>query len=368
MTDPSMAPETPDVAETLSFLRRFADMMANGYNAAYLRRAADLVETLTARMIAASDEEELWRYKYETLSRHADALEAECDALKHDIDGHLDITTSVLSERDAIAGTLQSREAELAELRDILNRERDEHVAKLQANEEAVAGLRLAFDREREALQGNAKTRDGEVDQLRHAFEQEREQLKTAVRAGEQSLAELRLYVESERAEFQARLKVSGDELAAFRIVAERERDVLTEKVTALEAKRVELRAAFERISDLRTQTAERPAISGGVDPRYAEAESLPAQPGELSPTAKEASAVVPKTTLRQVRAQFEYLAKECIPRGDIASQVMCELGAHAMDIALTAGGAKDHLPVGEVALRILAPSSTASLTTADTV
>jgi chromosome segregation ATPase len=364
MTDPSMAPETPDVAETLSFLRRFADMMANGYNAAYLHRAADLVETLTARVIAASDEEELWRYKYETLSRHADALEAECDALKHDIDGHLDITTSVLSERDAIAGTLQSREAELTELRDVLNRERDEQAAKLQAQEEALAGLRLAFDREREAVNANAEARNVEVDALRHAFEEEREQLKTAVRAGEQSLAELRLHLESERAEFQARLRVSGDELAAYRIVAERERDALKEKVTALEAKRAELRAAFERISDLRTQTAERPAVAGGLDPLDAEAEPLPAQPGELTPAAKEASAVVPKTTLRQVRAQFEYLAKECIPRGDIASQVMCELGAHAMDIALTAGGGKDHLPVGEVALRILAPSSAASLAT----
>jgi len=51
MTEPSMAPEkTPDVAETVSFLRRFADLMANGYNAAYLRRASDLLETLTARV------------------------------------------------------------------------------------------------------------------------------------------------------------------------------------------------------------------------------------------------------------------------------------------------------------------------------
>jgi hypothetical protein len=34
MAEPSMAPETPDVAETVSFLRRFADLMSNGYNAA----------------------------------------------------------------------------------------------------------------------------------------------------------------------------------------------------------------------------------------------------------------------------------------------------------------------------------------------
>ena len=66
MTDTAVAPETPDVAETVSFLRRFAEMMANGYNGAYLRRAADLLEGLTAQAISASDEEGLWQDKYET--------------------------------------------------------------------------------------------------------------------------------------------------------------------------------------------------------------------------------------------------------------------------------------------------------------
>jgi hypothetical protein len=81
-----------------------------------------------------------------------------------------------------------------------------------------------------------------------------------------------------------------------------------------------------------------------------------------------ETSAVVPKATLRQARAQFEYLAKQCIPRGDIASQVMCELGAHTMDIALTSGGEPADFPVGEMALSILAPGVSAAPATADTV
>jgi len=51
-----MTPEAPDVAETASFLRRFADLMSNGYNATYLHRAADLLDTLTVRVTAASDE------------------------------------------------------------------------------------------------------------------------------------------------------------------------------------------------------------------------------------------------------------------------------------------------------------------------
>jgi hypothetical protein len=50
MTEPSMTPEAPDVAETASFLRRFADLMSNGYNATYLHRAADLLDTLTIRV------------------------------------------------------------------------------------------------------------------------------------------------------------------------------------------------------------------------------------------------------------------------------------------------------------------------------
>jgi predicted nucleic acid-binding Zn-ribbon protein len=305
-----------------------------------LHRAADLLKTLTARVIAASDEEQLWRYKYETLTRHADALEGECDALKHDIEGHLSVTSSILTERDALRASLQSRESEISELRD-------------------------AFDREREALKATAKVRDEEVEQLRRAFEDERGELKAAIKAGEQSLAELRLALEGECAGFQTRVKASGDELAAFRVASEHERDALTMKVDALEAKRAELRSAFERISDLRIQTAGSGSSVPGKPELEAQARPIPAQRREMDSAVKETSAVVPKTTLRQVRAQFEYLAKECIPRGDIASQVMCELGAHTMDLALTAGGETDRLPVDEVALSILAPSGSTSLATA---
>src|SRR5437762_12998382 len=88
MTDPSMSPEMPNIADTARFLRRFADLMSNTYNATYLQRAAELLETLTARVLAASDEDALWRYKYESFTHHANALEAECDPVKHDIEVH----------------------------------------------------------------------------------------------------------------------------------------------------------------------------------------------------------------------------------------------------------------------------------------
>ena len=65
-------------------------------------------------------------------------------------------------------------------------------------------------------------------------------------------------------------------------------------------------------------------------------------------------SAIVPRETLRQARAQFEFLAKECVRRGDVATQAMCELGAHTMDQALVTGETTQPSPVGEVALSII--------------
>jgi hypothetical protein len=361
MTEPSMAPEkTPDVAETVSFLRRFADLMANGYNAAYLHRASDLLETLTARVIAASNEDELWRYKYETLSGHTGELETECEVLKNDIEGHLDITASVLAERDALGVMLQAREAELSELRDALSREREERAAKSAAHEESLAGLRLAFDQKREALQAALEARVGECDELRHALERERDDGAAKLTAHAGDLSGLRLVFDRERGELQAQLKARDDELALLHAASGHEHDALQGKVASLEAKRAELRSAFDRIDHLRNQAIEpkdgAAAIAAGKPGPAVAASTLAPQPSGRNPVPGEADAIVPKTTLLQARAQFEYLAREFIPLGDIASQVMCELGAYTMDLALVAAQPTHHLPVGDVARSILAP------------
>jgi hypothetical protein len=347
MTNPAVAPETPNVAETVGFLRRFAELMANGYNGAYLRRAADLLEGLTAQAVTASDEEGLWQDKYEALNRHAEALEAECDALKHDIDGHLEIASSLLAERNALGGALQAKDAELALLREALSRERDERAAKSTAHEEALNELRATFDQRRQALQATLETRVDECDQLRRDLDREREDGAAELTVRERELSELRLASDRERDELKAALRARGDELATFRVVSGREHDALREKVAALEAKRVELRSVFDRINVLRDQEV--------ISPAGAEA-ALLSPPLNGPEVAGEAHAIVPKTTLRQARAQFEYLAREFIPLGDIASQVMCELGAYNMDMALVGGQPNDHLPVGEVARNILAP------------
>jgi hypothetical protein len=359
MTESSVMPETtPDVAEIAGFLRRFADLLGNGHNATYLHRASELLESLTVRVTAASDEEQLWRYKYETLTRHTDELEAECDALRNDIEGHLDITSAVLAERDALGETLQATEAELSGLRDDLGRERDERAAKSGAHEEALTGLRVAFDQKREALQAALEAQAKECDELRHALERERDDGVANLAAREAELSGLRLAFDRERGELQAQLKARGDDIAVLRMASEREQEALKEKVAALEAKRAELRSAFDRISQLGTQTiapqerAERP-VAGRLG---FGAQESPLQRSVSNDAAGAPSAVVPKSTLLQARAQFEFLAREFIPLGDIASQVMCELGAYTMDLALVAGEPFDHLPVGEVARSILAP------------
>jgi predicted nucleic acid-binding Zn-ribbon protein len=339
VTDPSTAPDKPpDVAETVNFLRRFADLMANGYNAAYLHRASDLLETLTARVVAASDEENLWRYKYEALTQHANALEAECEELKHDVDGHLDLASSILTERDNFRAALRAREAELSE-------------------------LRVGFDQERAALKATLEARGEECDRLRGDMERERDDGAAKLAAREAELSEFRVAFDRERTDLQVQLKVRGDELAALRTVSEREQGALREKVASLEAKRAELRSAFDRINYLKDKTTER---QDGGD--HVQATLPPAQRGERDFAVGETDAVVPKATLRQARAQFEYLATQFIPLGDIASQVMCELGAYNMDLALVAGQQPDHLPVGEVARSILAPAASTAPVAADTM
>ena len=236
-------------------------------------------------------------------------------------------------------------------LREALNRERDERAAKSAAREEGLNWLRTAFDQKREALQATLEARVEECDQLRRDLEREREDGGARLAAREREHSELWLGFNRERDELQARMKARDDELATFRMASERERDALKEKVSALEAKRVELRSAFDPImppAGAEAAVAASPGAGTEVVP-------LPLLPNDPEAAAGETSTVVPITTLRQARAQFEFLAREFIPLGDIASQVMCELGAYTMDMALIGGQTNDHLPVGEVARSILA-------------
>ena len=362
MTDVSTPIEPPDVAETVGFLRRFSDLMANGHNATYLQRAAGLLESLSARVSAALDEEQLGRYKYETLARHADSLEAECDALRHDVEGHLDITSAILAERDALTATLREREIELSGLGEALNGERDKLIGKSAAHEAALAELRTAFDQDQLALKTTLDARDGELDQLRRGFETEHAQLVAKSTAQVKALAELHAAFDQERLALKATLGVRDKELEQLRRVFEREHEELAGKLKLREAELSELGLAFDRAqSELRSlQSSATLPVDADHSGRAVEATSLAAVDRAIAPD--KAHAIVPKATLQRARAQFQYLAKECIRRGDIPSQVMCELGVHALDLALTATEEPVHLPVREAALNILAPAQAESL------
>jgi chromosome segregation ATPase len=352
MTDPATVPEAAEAAETAHFLRRFADLMSNGQNAEYLMRAADLLDALMARATASSDEEQLWRYKYETLTHQNDELETECESLRHDIERHVKLSSFIITERDTLKTTLEGREAELLELgqglkreQDTLKREQEAAATKSQAHELALTELRTGFDQERVALKASLDASIKQIEQQRSEFHRERDELSAKLSQSEAVMAEFRRSFDRERDDWRSRLTSREDELAAIRVATANEHEELQQRIEALETKRAELRSAFDRISQLGVATDHRAEAQRGSP----SVQSQDRGSGENS-------AVVPKETLRQARAQFEFLANECVRRGDVATQAMCELGAHTMDQALVAEETSQPSSIGEVALSILEP------------
>jgi chromosome segregation ATPase len=371
MTDPATVPEAAEAAETAHFLRRFADLMSNGQNAEYLMRAADLLDTLITRVTTAFDEEQLWRYKYETLTHQNDELETEGESLRHDIERHVKLSSFIITERDTLKTTLQGRETELTELgnalkqeqdavkreQEMLKREREAAVAKSHEHELALAELRAGFDQERVALKASLEASIKQIDQQRGQFHRERDELSAKLSQSEAVMAEFRLAFDRERDDWQSRLRSREDELATLRVATANEHEELQQRIEALETKREELRSAFDRISQLgAAATDQRADASGGSTSQSRDRDAM-SQENRENRENREKSTVVPKETLRQARAQFEFLAKECVRRGDVATQAMCELGAHTMDQALVAEETRHSSPVGEVALSILGPS-----------
>ena len=359
MNDPAVVAEAPSAAETAHFLRRFADLMSSGHNASFLLRAAELLEDLSARSSAASDEEQLLRYKYETLTQHTDQLEAECERLKGDIEGHVSVAGLILAERDTLKATLEARQADLLDVIGALQREQDQSATQSQTHEGAVAELRVAFDQDRLALMAAADVSAKEIEQQRRVYEREHVELSAELKRREQDIAELRSGFDREREEMQSRLNSCEDALAALRGESGRESASLRAQIETLEANRAELRSGFERIS---LRVAPEPQALDGFGPngRETQRDLAAALCGDRH-LPHQASAVVPKETLRQARAQFAFLAEECIRRGDVATQAMCELGAHTMQKALIADERLDASPIGQVALSILTLSGSNS-------
>jgi DNA repair exonuclease SbcCD ATPase subunit len=185
--------------------------------------------------------------------------------------------------------------------------------------------------------------------------------LRAEVEALELERSKLRLAFDHERDALSAKVGGLEDERAKLCLAFDRERNALEAKVAALEDKRAKLGRAFNGIGFLRNQTME--DQSGANDP-------LKAKLAESDAALGETRFIVPETTLRQARAQFECLAEEFNELGDIVSRVMCEVGACRMDLALIAGAPEtDHLPDDQVAQSILAqPSGSASFASTGTV
>jgi DNA repair exonuclease SbcCD ATPase subunit len=342
MTDPAQA--SPSVVDTVRFLRRFADLMSNGQNSAWLLNAAILLENLSVRVVTSTGEGQLWHDKYQALVQDRERLEDECEALRNDIEGHLDLSRSLLGDRDTLDETLQARDAELGAANQALMGLREQLAAEAQAHEQAVEELHQEFDRDRDALGATIAARDEEIGQLREMLQGERDQSAQKLQALEARLAELQLNAEREREELQSRLSSSEGLIAALRSDAERDSEWMKTRISALEAQRVELRAALDRLGDLQTQAAS----PDHAAPSHSIAAVHPGPEGD--------SAVVPIATLRHARAQFEYLAKESIRRGDVATQVMCELSAHTLERVLLQASRAEHSSAGDIALSILEP------------
>ncbi len=264
----------------------------------------------------------------------------------------MNVAGFILAERDSLRTALETREAELLELSQELQRETDQSATASETHESAVTELRVAFDQDRLALMAAADVSAKEVDQQRRVFERERAEIAAELKRREDEVAELRLAFDREREELRSLLKSREDALLASRGNAERESADLREQIEVLEVKRDELRLTFERIGQLRVEPDR---FDSGRD--ESQGNPTPVAPGDRNSLAGEASAVVPKETLRQARAQFEFLAKECLRRGDLATQAMCELGAHAMQLALAADESADASPIGRMALNILSLS-----------
>ena len=364
MSDPVHVPEGPHVVETVRFLRRFADLMSNGQNADWLLNAASLLETLSGRVIDSMGEAQAWRDKHGALAQDHDRLEDECEALRNDIAGHLDLSRTLLGDRDTMAETLQARDAELGAANQALAGAREQLAAEALAQKQTFAQLRDQFDRERQSLSATIAARDEEIKQLRETLQDEREKSAQQLQSMEAKLAELQLGFGRERDELQSRLTSGEGLIATLRSDAERDSEWMKARISALETQRVELRAALDRLGEMQTQaagsnqgSADRPASA--ADPETSvrassDSGSAPAHP--------EGRALVPVATLRHARAQFEYLAKDCIRRGDVATQVMCELSAHTLEMALKEAERAEQSPAGRIALSILEPEQAASV------
>lgn len=211
--------------------------------------------------------------------------------------------------------------------------------------------LKLEIEELRTELGETINRNAMESAELRLALEHETDGLRARIQVGEQLLADSHGLLRGEREEFESQLNDRKVELAAIGAQYRQENEKLRARVVALEASQADSRAASDQTGAEQRRSPLETGPIAGVKLLNARSCTQNDEKGEIN-------IVVREGTLRQARAQFEHLARESILRGDVPSQIMCELGAHRIDVALDAGRSIDHVPVREMALEILSSTN----------
>jgi chromosome segregation ATPase len=385
MTKPMSASPTPSNphANIIDFLRQLAGIMGGGGNATLLEQAAAIIETLTDRAMAA---EQAWREQADehakavalrgTAERAYDVMHAKVVELQTELaesnrlaDSERNYFAEEAGRLEGIADDAEARlkaaNAELGELRGLDQRA---EVAALRA-EVAALRTRLAeskrlADTERTAHAEDAQRLRGLADNAEarlKAANAERDQLREAARTSEQRHAEItalraqfdesKRLADGERAvlagesqrlrgladDAEARLKAANAELDALRKSAEQTAEDRRSEAAALQAQLAERDRLAETEQTAHAEETER--LRRLAEAAEARLQAANAEIGELraSMTAIDQSiAVVPVNSLELARTQFTFLAEDFARNGDVISQTICEIGACAIDKALT--------------------------------
>jgi chromosome segregation ATPase len=277
--------------------------------------------------------------------------------------GHAEETQRLRGTADDAETRLKAANAELGELRETarVSEDRRAEIAALQArldeHNRFAESERTVFAEEARRLRGLAddaearlKTAGDELSELRGTAERASEDSRAEVAALQTKLADSNQMIESERAarteemqglravtdDAEARLKTIIAELGELRETARASEEPHPE-MAALQAQLAER----DRLADTeRASHAEEAGhLRGLAEAAEARLKAANAELDELrgSMTAIDQSiAVVPVNSLELARTQFTFLAEDFAKHGDVISQTICEIGACAIDKALT--------------------------------
>ena len=277
---------------------------------------------------------------------------------------HAEETQRLRGTADDAEARLKAANAELIELRGTAERATEDQRAEVTALQAKLDELnrfaeseRNVFAEEARRLRGLAddaearlKTANTELDESRGTAERAAEDLRTEVAALQTQLADSRQLVDSERA-------TRTEEMQGLRGIADDAEARLKAIITELGELREAARASEDPhagIAALQAQLAERDRLAETEQAAHAEetqrlrrlaeaAEArLKAANAEIDElrtsmtTIDQSIAVVPVNSLELARTQFTFLAEDFAKNGDVISQTICEIGACAIDKALT--------------------------------